>query len=528
MTKASRAREALAIFRTYQPDSHFSVRAALDQLTVVVARARASTLRSQWEQAALSYSKVVDAFPLGDISFEHACLRLIVGDDKAYEEFCTRLAADETLAHDPSKAYLAARICSLHPSSGVPSNHLLDWAKRAIASDPKKAQYRHALGAAYYRCGEFQDAVWELDGANKGDSSDSGKAQNWLFLAMAHHRLGNIETAQQWLSKAGKHIDGLTQLPSVGVMGVEPVDWLGLQVLRREADNALVIPAIQKDIEFDSTNADAHYDLGRTLFGQMKLPEAIAAFQKAIELCPEKAELHKALGLALARNKKLNEAIACFRKSIELDPKYIHAHTDLGIALYEQKKLDEAIVCFRMAIEVDPKSALAHYYLGNVLRDQRTLDAALDEYREAFRLDPRMTDARFISALNNQAWTLATDADLGKRDPAQALKMAQAAVELGSRLRSTWNTLGAAQYRAGHWQAALRALNKSMELTKGGDSFDWFFLAMAHWQLGEKDKARDWYDRAAQWMDKNQPTNAELLRFRAEAAELLAVENNKN
>jgi hypothetical protein len=46
---------------------------------------------------------------------------------------------------------------------------------------------------------------------------------------------------------------------------------------------------------------------------------------------------------------------------------------------------------------------------------------------------------------------------------------------------------------------------------------------MAHWQLGEKDKARAWYDRAVAWMDKNQPQNGELKGFRAEAAALLGV-----
>jgi hypothetical protein len=43
---------------------------------------------------------------------------------------------------------------------------------------------------------------------------------------------------------------------------------------------------------------------------------------------------------------------------------------------------------------------------------------------------------------------------------------------------------------------------KSIDLRKGGDRLAWFFLAMAHRQLGEKDQARLWYDRAVQWMDK--------------------------
>jgi hypothetical protein len=47
---------------------------------------------------------------------------------------------------------------------------------------------------------------------------------------------------------------------------------------------------------------------------------------------------------------------------------------------------------------------------------------------------------------------------------------------------------------------------------------------MAHWQLGDKEKARTRFDQAVQWMEKNQPNNEELRRFRAEAAELLNIE----
>ena len=50
---------------------------------------------------------------------------------------------------------------------------------------------------------------------------------------------------------------------------------------------------------------------------------------------------------------------------------------------------------------------------------------------------------------------------------------------------------------------------------------------MAHWQLGEKEQAGIWYDKAVEWMDKNQPQNAELVRFRAEAKELLQIGDEK-
>ena len=46
---------------------------------------------------------------------------------------------------------------------------------------------------------------------------------------------------------------------------------------------------------------------------------------------------------------------------------------------------------------------------------------------------------------------------------------------------------------------------------------------MAHWQLGDKKQARQWYDKAVSWMDKNKPQDDELRRFRAEAEALLGI-----
>jgi hypothetical protein len=78
-----------------------------------------------------------------------------------------------------------------------------------------------------------------------------------------------------------------------------------------------------------------------------------------------------------------------------------------------------------------------------------------------------------------------------------------------------------ARYRHGDDKEAIADLEESMRLRKGGDSFDWFFLAMAHWRLGDRDEARTWFDRAVKWMDKHRPQNIELRHFRAEAEALL-------
>jgi hypothetical protein len=66
-----------------------------------------------------------------------------------------------------------------------------------------------------------------------------------------------------------------------------------------------------------------------------------------------------------------------------------------------------------------------------------------------------------------------------------------------------------------------------MQLLSGGDSRHWFFLGMAHWQLGNKVEANKWYDQAMKWMEKNQPKAEELRRFRAEASEMLEPRSKK-
>jgi tetratricopeptide (TPR) repeat protein len=146
--------------------------------------------------------------------------------------------------------------------------------------------------------------------------------------------------------------------------------------------------------------------------------------------------------------------------------------------------------------------------------------------RRQVRLDPGHPDT--LDSLNRLAWLLAVCPDAKIRDPNRALTLAQKAVELAPQSEWSRQVLGWARYRTGNWQDSVSALEKSILLRKdGGNSYQWFFLAMAYWQLGNKEKAREFYDRAVEWMDKNQPKNVELRRFRAEASQLLELKEKK-
>jgi tetratricopeptide (TPR) repeat protein len=217
------------------------------------------------------------------------------------------------------------------------------------------------------------------------------------------------------------------------------------------------------------------------------------------------------------------QTIKVWGKVIALHPESYEAWAERANVHLQLKQWEKAIADYSRALELNPAYQPGWFALASSLHSFGKAQEAEGAYRKLLELNPRHP-----VALNNLSWLLATCGDAKLRKPKDAVELAKKAVELDPKNGMWWNTLGAAQYRATDWKAAIEALNKSMELRKGGDSFDWFFLAMAHWQLGKRDESRKWYDKAVEWMEKNKPTSDEMGRFRAEAAELLGIKKKKD
>jgi tetratricopeptide (TPR) repeat protein len=265
-------------------------------------------------------------------------------------------------------------------------------------------------------------------------------------------------------------------------------------------------------------SAGLRLNLGFALKEQGKLDEAIAEYREALRLKPEYAEAQESLGVALGKQGKQHEAIASFREAIRLKPEYAQAHHSLGVALWAQGKQDEAIAQFREVLRLKPDDALGHRSLGFALEKYGNLEEAVAEYRAALRIQPADPCAR-----SNLAWLFATSMDPKWRRPAEALELAVKAVALPPEHADHWGTLGVARYQNGQWRESITTLTKAIELGLAGEdkATAWLFLAMARWQLDEKDRAREWHDKATTWMKDNKP-NDELTRFRAEADALMA------
>jgi hypothetical protein len=127
------------------------------------------------------------------------------------------------------------------------------------------------------------------------------------------------------------------------------------------------------------------------------------------------------------------------------------------------------------------------------------------------------------SRLNDESWAAVR---VPGADPAAyllALRKAERACELEPNDASYLGTLGTARYRTGDRKGAVIDLEKAISLRNADDptnANEAFFIAMSHWNLGAKARAREWLDKAMQW-EKQRGGDADLVRFRTEATSLI-------
>jgi hypothetical protein len=104
------------------------------------------------------------------------------------------------------------------------------------------------------------------------------------------------------------------------------------------------------------------------------------------------------------------------------------------------------------------------------------------------------------------AWycVLAPDAVADPKAPVGLAEAALAGHPGRGRARSeVLKTLGAALYRAGRFEQALRRLDESMQTRgDGGDPRGFAFLALAHHRLGHRDEAERWLDKLVAYRPK--------------------------
>jgi tetratricopeptide (TPR) repeat protein len=209
-----------------------------DDKELWIGRGRRHALSDRWRQAAADYAGGIEPVPSPstDEYYEYACLLLLVGDKRRYRELIQTLREQVDKTKDPRLAYELARACIITPEMIADPERVIGWARLAEESAPLP-WHRHVVGAAYYRAGDYEQALRWLD-TSVEQSWDVGRPLNQFVLAMIHRRMGHVERA------AALHKESIRlyeEMESRRVDGMVPrvfaADWMTIQIYRREAES---------------------------------------------------------------------------------------------------------------------------------------------------------------------------------------------------------------------------------------------------------------------------------------------------
>jgi WD40 repeat protein/Tfp pilus assembly protein PilF/tRNA A-37 threonylcarbamoyl transferase component Bud32/DNA-directed RNA polymerase subunit RPC12/RpoP len=235
---------------------------------------------------------------------------------------------------------------------------------------------------------------------------------------------------------------------------------------------------------------------GRELAIQFHVKYLAGAEEQAPPFYSGRGQLYLHLG-------QTDKAVADFSRVIEQVPRDSGAWGDRAEALARLGEWDRAAADLRKTVELAPEDGRQWNLLARV-----SLAAGnADGYRSACNtLLRRLEEAPHLLDGPNMARTLVL-APGAVADAAQPLRAIEKAVTPVPKNNPYSRVLGAALYRAGKYDAAVRALNEAMAAQRENEfAIDRLFLAMAQHRLGHDDEAQKSLARALASMDEKAAT----------------------
>lgn len=207
-------------------------------------------------------------------------------------------------------------------------------------------------------------------------------------------------------------------------------------------------------LELDDQLAEAHAAFAWALLNyDWDFVASEKEFKRAIELNPgySLARLWYAMGLAL--NKRFEEAFEEINRAHNIDPLSLIINTDIGILLFLTRRYDEAIEQFNKTLELGPGYLLAVDFLGYTYGLKGMFVESLDCYSKN--------------------------------------------VELTGGAPFSYASLGFGKAMAGCSAEAMEFAKRSKQLN-GDGYFSPHYWAQLYAQLGDRDQAFEWLERAVE------------------------------
>lgn len=215
-----------------------------------------------------------------------------------------------------------------------------------------------------------------------------------------------------------------------------------------------------KALKLNKKICDSYIGLSVACLGEGDLEKASRFAKLAVKRNPQNGLAFNQRGWTNYESGNFDEAIYDFTQAIRFEPKLYLPYSNRGICHSENRDFEEAVKDFTRSLNLNPQSPITYSNRGAAYMALKKYKKADEDLRKAVELAPELPDAT-----NRLAWFLATCPNEKFRNGEEAVKFAEAAVEVSkSKEWSFLDTLAAAQAENGQFDKAIETAKKALEL----------------------------------------------------------------
>jgi len=257
--------------------------------------------------------------------------------------------------------------------------------RKAMALDPAMPRLRFNLGLAYFKAGEYRDALQQFKPLLKTEKPDSDEAQRLaILIGMSHYGLAEFAAASPYLKQAADR------------------DAQNLPLLLTLAHSCLlsqqypcVLDAFHRIMALNAESAEAHMLMGEALDEMKDTNGAIRELRAAVQVNPKEPNVHFALGYLLWTQGHTGEAAQEFQAELQNIPGHNQATLYLADSYIQMNRTEDAKPLLEALVKMSPASSMGHLDLGIVYAQSGRKDDALGEFKTAIKLKPDDVNAHW-------------------------------------------------------------------------------------------------------------------------------------
>ena len=221
------------------------------------------------------------------------------------------------------------------------------------------------------------------------------------------------------------------------------------------------LAASQQADQLNDKLPEVHATLGSAYTATGRYSEAVAELKRALLLAPNSDDVYRKLGSTYVKSGNGPAAIEALQKAVQLNPYYWGDQNALGNAYFKLGDYSKALTAFQQVTVLEPDIDTGFLNMGSVYLQQGQYQESIPYFQKALQIEPFFT---------------------------------------------TYSNLGTAYFNSKQFPQAVEMFEKAAALSPNETGMA-VNLADAYRSAGQKDKARDTYQRAVSLGFKELQTN---------------------